>query len=265
MSGCLYSTAHFNSGRLLEPGRSSLTLGGGRFRSFTFGCNEPGSYGMTSESRDSLGIHCVTYRETIQDSTGGYRTESDTTAPKAFWTSVSSYSIGYRLGILGQWGPFPGADMGLHLEAPTNPATGEFDLRLGLPVPAGIPFHHSLSAGWGIGFWADNSYFLEYAFSHAWGENDLFFNYRATRLATQIPDLADAVDERVFASERRLIHQASAGFRWELPDIAMLPDFLIPQAVLTYPLGPNGASKVPKELLDDRMWNVNLGMGWHFK
>lgn len=264
LTGCLYTTHRFNSGRLLEPGHSSVTLGGGVSGTPRYGCGD----GITKSSvyQDSTGIkHCSVYDPQAQDSgsqTGGQYVIKDL---KAFSTPLLNGSISYRLGIHGPIGPFPGLEMGLHLEAPTNPASGEFDLQLGLPVPAGRPYHHSLSAGWGIGFWADDSYFLEYAASRSWGENDLFVNYRAIYLASQLADLTGSVDVRRFRSKRRLIHQSSLGFKWALPDILVLPDFIAPEVGLTYPLAPTGVDAIPEWVLDDRAWDFSLGMGWHFR
>jgi hypothetical protein len=181
------------------------------------------------------------------------------------WSRSFKTSLGYRLGISGRWGPFTGAEIGLHLEAPTNPVTGEFDMKLGLPAPKKFHVHHSLSAGWGIGVWADNSYFLEYALSHSLGESSLFGNYRATQLASQISDLGNAEKNRKFDSHQRLIHQASIGFTWSLPEISILPDFVSPQVILTYPMGPTGDGKIPEYLLKESVWDLNMGLGWRFK
>ena len=185
--------------------------------------------------------------------------------PAQTWSTAPKASLGYRVGVSGKWGVFTGTEIGLHLEGPTNPASGEFDLKLGLPVPAGRPYRHSLSAGWGIGIWADNSWFLEYALSRSWGGNDLFAGYRGTYLASQMSDLDDAESDRRFGFKRRFIHQADIGFKWTLPRIPVVPDFIAPMAVLTYPLAPFHTDAVPDGLLDDHLWDVSLGMGWNFR
>jgi hypothetical protein len=261
LPGCLYSTQHFNTGRLLEPGQSSLTLGAGSMRSFEYDCGKDWNvYPFT----DSTGTHCVTNTMSI-DSLGNAVYAGDTLERAQTWSTAPKASLGYRVGVSGKWGLFTGTEIGLHLEAPTNPVSGEFDLKLGLPVPAGRPYHHSLSAGWGIGIWADNSWFVEYALSRSWGGNDLFAGYRGTYLATQFPDLDDAESDRRFGSKRRFIHQANIGFKWMLPDIPVVPDFLVPVAVLSYPLAPFHADDVPDPLLDDALWDLSLGMGWDFQ
>jgi hypothetical protein len=267
LSGCLYTTHHFNTGRLLEPGQSSLTLGAGPFHSLDYGCPEAsGAYNYgTYEITDSTGTHCMGSTQFI-DSIGNMNYRSDSVPHVHAWNSTLKGSLGYRLGVHGPFGPFAGAEIGLHLEGPTNPASAEFDLKLGLPLPKGIPFHHSLSGGLGIGAWADNSYFGEYALSRAFGANDLFVNYRATYLASQLSDLDKSESRRHFQTRRRLIHQASLGFLWTLPDIPVLPDFLVPLVVLTYPLAPVGTDTPPPDyLLDDRVWDFSIGMGWTFK
>lgn len=258
LSGCLYTTHHFNSGRLLEAGRTSLALGAGRSRTVDYGCPDGNWNSFIYESEDSTGSRCLRWRD-------GYAMP-DTLSYVHGWNAAWKGSLGYRLGVHGPFGPFAGAEIGLHLEAPTNPATAEFDVKVGLPVPGNRPYHHSLSAGFGIGAWADNSYFCEYALSRAFGASDLFVNYRATYLATQITYLKGAEDKRRFDSRQRFINQASAGFYWRLPDIPVLPDFAVPLVILTYPLAPTGEDKPPPEyLLDDHVWDFGFGIGWNFR
>lgn len=262
LSGCLYSTQHYNSGRILDPGRTSVTLGAGQQRGFKYDCAQDYSiwWGL-----DSTGTRCRG-SEYVPDAGGGQGAYIERTKP-AIRTNTSSpkASLEYRLGLHGRWGPFPGFDGGLHLEAPTNPASGEFDVKMGLPAGRRSAWAHSLSAGWGIGLWADNSYFLEYALSLPVFRHALFGNYRATYLATQASDLKEAETRRRFDSRRRLIHQASLGFLWNLPELAVLPDFLAPQVNLTYPLAPAGTDRIPAAALDDRQWDASLGFGWNLR
>jgi hypothetical protein len=262
LTGCLYTAHHFNTGRLLEPGSSSLTLGGGRSGTVAYGCPDQTTYA----SKDSTGAtHCTSLVWQPEKTDNGiYSYKEIVSDQEVSSSSFLNGSLGYRLGVRGRTGPFTGVEIGLHLEAPTNPVTGEFDLKLGLPVPAGRPYHHSLSAGWGIGAWADNSWFLEYAASRSYGGNDLFFNYRATYLASQFADLSEAEDTRHFDHNRRLIHQSALGFKCLLPKGAVLPDFIAPEIILTYPLAPSGTDRIPDWVLDDRIWGFNLGLGWNF-
>jgi hypothetical protein len=232
-------------------------------KSFSYGCDETaGSYGNS----DSTGRRfCVRHTQQHDSMSGKWTQTADTVDQRKFPGSAFKGSLGYRLGMTGPRGFITGTEIGLHLEAPTNPVSGEFDLKIGLRVPADRPYHHSLSAGWGIGIWADNSYFLEYALSRAFGGSDLFAAYRGTWLATQIADLGGSEDDRRFKSKRRLIHQATIGFSWTLPAIPVVPDFLAPMAVLTYPLAPFAEEKIPDHLLDDHLWDLSLGMGWRFQ
>jgi hypothetical protein len=261
LAGCLYTGQHFNDARLLAPGNTSFTLGAGMSRQAAYGCPEAPEYGY--DYKDSTGLHCVQFVQHF-DSLGRISTDYDTVPPRLDGSMRPKASLGYRLGVGGRMGPFPGADIGLRLEAPTNPVSGEFDLRLGLPAPRAGAWRHSLSAGWIIGVWADNSWFLEYAYSHDWGRNAVFANYRATLLATQFADLQEAEGSRRFASRRRLIHQASLGWMWNLPAVPALPDFLAPEATLTYPLAPGGFAAIPDQYLDDRAFEFSLGVGWRF-
>jgi hypothetical protein len=268
LTGCLYTTHHFNTGRLLEPGETSLTLGAGPFHSLDYGCPDVPNgvfYEGIDESTDSTGTHCMRYRS-VFDSAGNTVGRTDSVPHAHAWKSTLKASLGYRLGVHGPFGPFAGAEIGLHLEGPTNPASAEFDVKVGLPMPQGRPFHHSLSGGVGIGAWADNSYFGEYALSRAFGASDLFVDYRATYLASQLSDLKGSESRLHFGTRRRLIHQASLGFLWALPDVPVLPDFVVPLVVLTYPLAPVGTDTPPPDyLLDDHAWDFSIGMGWTFK
>lgn len=262
LSGCLYSTQHFNNGRLLEPGHTRLSLGGGISHFPTFDCPD-GWYYEAKEGETAS--QCFGNIQTFNAETGNFESKTDTLAPHTTWYSIPKIGLDYRLGVSGKWGPFTGTDIGLHLEGPTNPVTAEFDVRVGLPIPAKLALQHSLSTGWMIGAWADNSYFMEYAISRTWNDNCLFGNYRFTYLATQPADLGNSVREFYFLHKRRIIHQTSLGFTWNLPKILIVPDFITPQVILTYPLAPFGEQQVPEYILDDRTFDFNLGMGWHFK
>ena len=86
------------------------------------------------------------------------------------------------------------------------------------------PYFHSLSGGWILGSWADNSFFTEYAASRAFGAGDpahaLYASYRLTYLATQLGEAVrtDTLVNR-FDHHRRFAHQASAGFNFRMPAI----------------------------------------------
>jgi hypothetical protein len=171
-------------------------------------------------------------------------------------------SLNYRLGITPKWGPFPGADMGWHLEMPTNPGTMEFDLRLAMPAPNQDWFHHSLSTGWGIGMWADNTFFAEYAASIRYRWISVFTNLRATYLATQFFKVFQSDMDHPLTHQQQWVGQAGLGFKAGLPRLFLLPDFIIPQVILTYPKVPAGNSEESVEHAPQ--WNINVGTGWRF-
>ncbi|MEO7424258.1 MAG: hypothetical protein ABI036_03665, partial [Fibrobacteria bacterium] len=175
-TGCLYTTHHFNSGRLLEPGKTAVTFGVGTQQVYTESCPD-GYYNDIREGNrlcrpDAYGGP-VDQGEILLYDTNAIRPDLET-------MSIPKLSLSYRLGVRGQWGPFTGVELGWLVEAPTNPGTVEFDVKLGLPLDKRFRAHHSLSAGWGVGMWADNSYFLEYAASRDLGAHSLYSNYRFT-------------------------------------------------------------------------------------
>jgi hypothetical protein len=252
LTGCLYTTHHFNSGRILEPGKTAVTFGLGREKIFAEGC--PEEYYRT---RDTLG--------TLRCSSRTRFDEFDTaTIPTRIGSqTIPKFSVSYRLGVRGPWGPFTGVEMGWQIEAPTNPGTVEFDLKFGLPISKRLKARHSLSAGWGVGMWADNSYFAEYAASRDFGSHALYGSYRFSYLATQPADLDSSFNNWKFTSHRRYIHQAALGFYLKLPDWIILPDYVTPQVNITFPVVSPFVA-IASERLDPYLVNFNLGFGWNF-
>ena len=238
-SGCLYSTQHFNTGVILPAGKTQATLGAGR---------QP-LWRCAHYQSDSTGV-----RHACNDD--GTGTESITRS------QVFKGSINYRLGIRDNWGPFPGAELEWHLELPTNPATMEFAMNLALP--AGGAFHHKLGAGWGVGAWADNTIFAEYALSKSLGKHLLFGNFRTTWLATQIGDVLGEDFAKPFPSNQHFVFQTGAGFFYRLPDWIIVPDFIIPQVNLTVPTVPSGDQRFKAADIPLMQWDANLGLGWLF-
>ena len=257
-TGCLYTTHHFNSGRILEPGQTAVTIGYGVARIYEQGCPDD----WNRPVGDSNTTHCERYVENTP-----FSSVRDSVMIRQRVTSypVPKLSLGYRLGVRGPWGPFTGVEMGWHLEAPTNPGTIEFDLKFGLPLPRPLiaKFHHSLTGGWGVGNWADNSWFLEYAASRDLGRHSFYGNYRYTRLATQAPEINESAEAWKFESQTGHSHQAALGFFLRLPDIFLIPDYVTPQAILTFPIKAPFV-KVDSELMDPMLLNYNFGFGWNF-
>ncbi len=181
---------------------------------------------------------------------------------KAVVGAVSQASFDYRLGILDSVGKLPGLELEWHVEAPTNPATMEFALNLGLP--GGGDFHHKIGAGWGVGAWADNSFFVEYAVSRRVGFPVFFGNLRVTYLATQIGTVLGDDFSKALPSDRVLVTQAGAGLLLKLPRWRVAPDFLIPQLNVTVPQVPGGERAFRAQDIPTAQWNMSLGMGWTY-
>ena len=257
LSGCLYTSHHYNSGRILEPGNTAVTIGYGKFKLLQADC-ENGYYGQT----DSAGVlHCVYY-----DFRGSNSADTIRRDPVITESSIPKFSLGYRLGVRGPWGPFTGIELGWHLEAPTNPGSAEFDLKFGLPAPKSTHLFHSLSGGWIVGMWADNSFFTEYAASRAFGEGDnahaLYASCRLTHLATQPADvfLTDSLNLR-FNNKKRFANQATLGFHLRMPEFPILPDYLSPQITVSTPWVRVFGDVAPK---DGYLVDLNIGFGWRF-
>jgi hypothetical protein len=238
LSGCLYSTHHFHSGVLLPPGRSQTTLGAGRQPLWR--CSRP--------QPDTLA-----FKQACN--------ENDSGVERVRKTEVFKGSVDYRLGLRDRWGPFSGAELQWHMEVPTNPASMEFSLNLGLPAAS---FHHKIGAGWGIGAWADNSVFMEYAASKQLGAFMGFGNFRTTWLATQIGDVMGEEFAKPFPSNQHLVFQTGLGLSYFLPDWIIAPDFVVPYVSLTLPQVPSGDQKFKAADIPLEQWDVNLGMGWAF-
>lgn len=262
LSGCLYTSQHFNSGRILEPGETSVTLGYGKAHFLEAQC--PDQYDVATRTASDPPVCRSWYAGGGLDGTPGYPRAEDSILPVA-WESINTpkFSLGYRLGVRKQWGPLTGIELGWTLEAPTNPISLEFDLKVGLPSPKAWKVDHSLSGGWGIGMWADNSWFLEYAASKTLGNQTFYLGYRYTALATQPQDLEDSFEEWKFAHRPRDIQQASLGWFFRLPEIAVIPDFLGPQVTVTTPMLTGLSDAIPSTDRDYDL-NLNLGFGWEF-
>jgi hypothetical protein len=236
---------HFNTGVLMPAGRSQTTLGVGRQPQFT----------------------CAHYHT---DSTVAEHAcdENDSGVERVRKSDIFKGSFDYRLGLKDKWGPFPGAELEWHVEAPTSPVTMEFAMNLALPTgnpaPTAASFHHKLGAGWGIGAWADNSFFLEYAASKSVGPPLFFSNLRGTYLATQIGDVLRDDFSKPLPSHRVLVFQAGGGIFLRLPDWPVAPDFLIPQVIVTLPQVPAGDRKFKRADIPLAQWDMNLGFGWAF-
>jgi hypothetical protein len=287
LQGCLYTGHHFNTGELLKPGKTHWELGAGNQRIAELGCDEQMAQEkyraliIQSESRPDL-VHNTWqergYAYLAKTATGemvcrvDYYAGVDTVKqqgvnevaqyPASLTASnLMSLSLGWRLGVRNAWGPFTGVDLGWRLEAPTGPVTLEFDARFGLPMPESQKVvHHNLSLGWGLGMWADNSLFGEYAVG--WGNGTLrpFGSTRITYLATQPSDLGGNPDFTQFESYRRWVGQLFVGCEWYLPKAMLLPGRLMPTVSVAWPALPFvvESGHVEAHGLD---WRFALGIG----
>jgi hypothetical protein len=255
LCGCLYTTHHFNSGRLLEPGKTAVTFGYGREKVYSEAC--PDGYSHVDDAQGE--VRCARRNSPV------FSGINDTaTIPRVIESqTIPKFSVSYRLGVRGKWGPFSGVEMGWMVEALTNPATLEFDVKFGLPELRALNVRHSLSAGWGVGMWADNSYFAEYAASRSFGPHALYGSYRFTYLATQPPQLDSSFSNWKFTSHQRSIHQAALGMYFKLPDWTLVPDYITPQVNFSFPVVAP-FTEIASDKLEPVLTNFNFGFGWNF-
>ncbi len=206
--------------------------------------------------------------EIIADTTGNAEWCGQLNGTGSFEYSSVSYipkgSFNYRLGVRDNWGPFKGVELEWHLELPTNPASMEFKMALGLPGISKLPLYHKLSAGWGIGIWADNSFFGEYALSLPFKSHELFFAARETWLATQVSEVLNEDFEDPLPRKQEWVFQLGSGLALSLPEILILPDVIIPHLNMTFPQIANGNRKIRKEDVGPLLWDFNLGVAWKF-
>jgi hypothetical protein len=233
--GCLYSVHRFNTGMVLPEGKTQTTLGAGRQAMWRCAHSQADSSAAPHACGDSAG-------ESVSKS------------------QVFKGSVDFRLGLANHLGPFPGAELEWHLEAPTSPASMEFALNLALP--GGEAFHQAVGAGWGIGAWADNSVFLEYAASRRMGRPLFFGNARVTWLATQIEEVLGEDFAAPLPSHRHLVAQTGAGVSLRLPDWPVVPDFVIPQVNATFPQVPAGDGRFRAGEIPLVQWDMSLGFAW---
>jgi hypothetical protein len=164
-------------------------------------------------------------------------------------------------------GPFRGWEIGYQLEFPE---TLEFDVKAGLPSPGPL-MHHSISLGWGLGLWPDNSYFAEYAVS--WRPSpavQVYGNFRETLVATQAIDLSfngeTTGDGSLFDHDRRWLHQLAFGFQGTIGEHFMIPDYWNLQAMVSAPvMGLPTEPSFSGNTAGLFQPAVTLGIGWYYR
>ena len=200
LSGCLTATTqHFNSGAILPAGETRSTYGLAWIP--VTNCYEP-----SGRNADGFNV-CHDYEQ----------------------ENIPLPSYTWSLGVRDQWGPFPGAELGWMVEAL---GTIDFNANLGLPGFENHPkWRHAIMAGWGIGNWADNTLFLEYAISFRPETSWLLYtNFRTSYVATSLNDLelsdqSNSNDKNVFLSHQRWLFQNTWGVRVGPIKVRILPKY----------------------------------------
>jgi hypothetical protein len=264
LAGCLYTTQHFNTGRLLEPGETAVTFGLGKAHYYREDCPD-GYYGSYDGSGEVAGTgtdKTVCRKAYVYDGMAPAQPGADSVRPlERIREDIPKASLGYRLGVRKRWGPLTGIELGWNLEGPTNPISLEFDLKAGLPMPSRWKASHSLSAGWGVGAWVDNTWFAEYAAAREFGKSALFASYRYSALATQPENLDSSSRAGHFVRFPRSAHQFSLGWYQRVPALPVVPDYLVPEFTLTLPVYRGDLRELRPPALD---LNFNVGVGWDF-
>jgi len=244
LAGCIsYTSQHLNTGVLLDPGQ----------RSNIFAVSSEQGYTCKGEYRPNHDGFNTCYADSLY---GHYAT-----------VTVPHISYIWRLGVRHQWGPFTGVDIGWQLEFP---GTLDFDARFGLRHPSEVAWKHSISLGWGIGNWADNSWFAEYAWSYPLRYSMLFYiNARETYLATLLADLRPAKGsgrDNFFGHQRRFLHQLSAGIKLGPIDVFLLPDYVHLNGFISYPRLLLDGGLPDRDMMREGYsmvnWRFNLGLEW---
>lgn len=256
LGGCLSSTTqHLNTGRTLAPGVTEDT--------WTV------SYGKMATCEGDLKRNADGYMVCRPDET---KWDYDPTAKQYSLSSIPMVSTSWRLGVREKWGPLTGVDLGWALEIP---GTLEFDGRFGLPVPGDHPkWRHNVALGWGIGNWADNTWYAEYASSWQASEKTLLFgNFRESWLSTQLAELEivdidedEAEHVELLKSHRRFLHQLALGTKLGPTGMDWLPDYYTFALHLTAPVILYGGGEPYSLDAESFPWynaQFSLGLIWN--
>ncbi len=237
-------------GTVLAPGRSDFSIAVGSVPRTTYDCGQ-GYMGRDTSGR----IACeewhsgYSYQDGRYNSTWGY-TYSE---PRVGIETEPHFAMNWKLGVLGPFGPFTGMQVGMQMEAATAPITQEFHVAIGLPG-SDSTVAHSLAAGWGVGMWTDNSWFLQYAASRKFGACRVFGSLRGSlQPSVNTMDIGSGK----FKSDRSWDFQAAAGFKVPLGDVVVLPDWVGLGATLDL-----AHSGYPSFDTDDLRQESGIGMAW---
>lgn len=232
LTGCLGSSHHFRKGKTLPSGEYEY------------------NYGVSTIEQ----IICT-------------ERESGNSCQRFSKQDIPNLSRSFRLGVRDEWGIFPGVDAGYQME---SNLVLEFDIRLAMPhlFIYGEEFNHAVGLGWGVGFWPDNTYFVDYVLSKQWTNKTLYLSTRQSWLATQLSDFGvdnGEENEDIYIHNRRWLQQYGLGFEYTMGEVWLLPDQFHIQVLATGPYVAYIGSETPNENPFNFNTQLNFGLGWHFK
>ena len=231
---CNFTTQSYNTGKLLNPGETLVSVGIGKREFYSIKTNySVVSYHPYSDSTPF----------SVPDS---IISRFDTTRNQGY-----SFCLDYRLGVLRTLPFGKGVEIGFHAEGPyqmdtryenaanIGPAILEFDGRFGFkekPIGKGL-LHHNLGLGWTIGPWIDNGWYAEYAAGWEYKWLIPYANFRAELLSTKISDfdsLTESYSPYQF-EKRSWTTRTALGISMHVPHWWISPDFLVPEITVIYP------------------------------
>lgn len=217
-SGCFVATQSLNHGKLLNPGERLITTG----------------YGWKYSAKYNSHHDDITTNRDIIDST------------RMGWLNLI---FDYRIGILRKYPFGRGLELGYHLEyaqrkekgeiVPYNLPLLEIDTRFGLPdftLHKSI-FHHNVNAGWDIGQWVDNGWFLGYAAGWEFNIVMPYISLRYFSTATDLFSREDSSPDSAFIKhERTRGVRLCGGASLKMPvNHNFIPEYITPEVSLIFP------------------------------
>jgi hypothetical protein len=207
------------------------------------------------------------------ESEGNSYLGSNDTIKRYYYPSVSRE---YRVGLRNKWGPLRGLDAGYYLQFMLPPVLG-FDIRAGLPGLDTNYFAHSLSLGWDIGSWADNSWFATYAISFAYQNLVLYSNWRAIWAASRLSEFDPEgnyweeyyneesidYDKKNRSHSKSWVHHFTTGIEINLGDHFLLPEAIALQVVAAFPYYSTMV-RFKKNQVPSVIYLWNLGFKWDY-
>jgi hypothetical protein len=217
-SGCLVATQSLNHGKLLNPGERLITTG--------YGWKHSAKYFSTYHHDSTANIDII-------DST------------RMGWLN---FIFDYRIGILRKYPFGRGLEIGYHLEyaqrkerekiVPFSPPLLEIDTRFGLPdftLHKSI-FHHNVNAGWDVGQWVDNGWFLGYAAGWEFNMTIPYISLRYFSTATDLINRGDLSENTFTKHEKTRGVRLCGGISLKMPaNHNFIPEYITPEVSLIFP------------------------------